>query len=132
MTTDLAFIGQLEESAVAAFTLSQIVLFVGFVIGIGIVSAVAPLAAQALGARDPRMVRRALRVGLRAALMLCFLFVFAQLHGKSLLSLAGQDEQTSTLAQRYPHGPGWSLVSAWRFIAIRNFMCAVNSPEPAL
>ena len=33
----------------------------------GLVSAVAPLAAQAYGAREPRMVRRALRVGLWAA-----------------------------------------------------------------
>ena len=32
----------------------------------GLVSAVAPLAAQAFGARNPRMVRRALRVGLWA------------------------------------------------------------------
>ena len=36
----------------------------------GLVSAVAPLAAQAFGARDPRMVRRALRSGLWAALLI--------------------------------------------------------------
>ena len=50
--------------------LAQIVLFVAFVLGMGLVSAVAPLAAQAFGARQPRMVRRALRVGFWAALML--------------------------------------------------------------
>ena len=64
MTTDLALIGRLGDHVIAAAALAQIVLFVAFVLGMGIVSAVAPLAAQAFGARQPRMVRRALRVGL--------------------------------------------------------------------
>ena len=60
MTTDLALIGRLGDHVVAAAALAQIVLFVAFVLGMGLVSAVAPLAAQAFGARQPRMVRRAL------------------------------------------------------------------------
>ena len=61
MTTDLALIGRLGDGAIAAVGLAHLILFVGFVLGM--VSAVAPLAAQAFGARDPRMVRRSLRVG---------------------------------------------------------------------
>src|SRR5215213_2442659 len=63
MTTDLALIGRLGDEAVAAAALASTVFFVSFTFGMGLVSAVAPLAAQAFGARDPRMVRRALRVG---------------------------------------------------------------------
>src|SRR5688572_6696569 len=70
MTSDLALLGRLGEHVVAAAALAHTVLFGAFVLGMGIVSAVAPLAAQAFGARKPRMVRRALRVGLWAALML--------------------------------------------------------------
>ena len=70
MTTDLALIGRLSDTAVAAASLAHTVFFVAFVIGMGLVSAVAPLAAQALGARQPRIVRRALRVGLWAALLI--------------------------------------------------------------
>ena len=132
MTTDLALIGRLGETAVAAAALGQIVLFVGFVIGLGIVSAVAPLAAQAFGARNPRIVRRSLRVGLWVALMLGIPFAIVQFNGDSLLLFAGQDKQTALLAQRYLDGLGWSLVPAWWFIALRNFMSAVNRPEPAL
>jgi MATE family multidrug resistance protein len=36
----------------------------------GLVSAVAPLAAQAFGARNPHLIRRSLRVGLWAALLI--------------------------------------------------------------
>src|SRR3978361_1465839 len=59
MTTDLALIGRLGDGAVAAVSLAHLILFVGFVGGLGLVSAVSPLAAQAFGARQPRMVRRA-------------------------------------------------------------------------
>src|SRR5580704_18601177 len=54
MTTDLAFIGRLGNEAVAAAALAGTVYWISFTIGMGLVSAVAPLAAQAFGARDPR------------------------------------------------------------------------------
>src|SRR6195952_4990782 len=60
MTTDLALLGRLGDAAVAAAALASSVFFVSFTFGMGLVSAVAPLAAQAFGARDPRMVRRSL------------------------------------------------------------------------
>jgi MATE family multidrug resistance protein len=50
MTTDLALIGRLGDGAVAAVSLAHLILFVGFVFGMGLVSA-ATLAAQAFGAR---------------------------------------------------------------------------------
>src|SRR4051812_14514929 len=63
MTTDLAFIGRLGDAMVAAAALASTVYFISFTLGLGLISAVAPLAAQAFGARDPRMVRRTLRSG---------------------------------------------------------------------
>src|SRR6188768_1900952 len=69
MTTDLALIGRLGDNAVAAVGLAQLILFAGFVFGMGLVSAVAPLASQAFGARQPRLVRRSLRMGLWAAVL---------------------------------------------------------------
>ena len=70
MTTDLAMIGRLGPEALAAASLAHTVLFVSFTVGMGLVSAVAPLAAQAFGARDPPMIRRSLRVGLWVALLI--------------------------------------------------------------
>src|SRR3954467_11333871 len=70
MTTDLALIGRLGDGAVAGVALAHLILFAGFVVGMGPISAVAPLTAQAFGARDPRMVRRALCVGFWAAVLL--------------------------------------------------------------
>src|SRR6202008_3065604 len=40
--------------------------------------------------------------------------------------------QTAALAARYLAGLVWWMIPAWGFIALRNFMGAVNKPEPAL
>ncbi len=132
MTTDLALIGRLGDGAIAAVGLAHLILFVGFVLGMGPVSAVAPLAAQAFGAREPRMVRRSLRVGLWAAVMLGVPVNVAQLWGEDILITAGQSSATAALAARYLTGLAWSMIPAWCFIALRNFMGAVNRPQPAL
>ena len=132
MTTDLALIGRLGDGAIAAVGLAHLILFAGFVFGMGPVSAVAPLTAQAFGARKPRMVRRALRVGLWAAVMLGVPINIAQLWGEEILMAAGQSSDTAALAARYLVGLAWSMIPAWCFIALRNFMGAVNRPEPAL
>ncbi len=132
MTTDLALIGRLGDQAVAAAALAHTVLFTMFVIGMGIVQAVAPLAAQAFGARRPRMVRRALRVGIWAAVILGVPLTWVQLWGDELLVLLGQSRESAALAERYLLGMAWCMVPGWIFMALRNFMSAVNRPEPAL
>src|SRR5271163_1360849 len=58
MTTDLAFIGRLGGEAVAAAALAGTIYFVSFTFGMGLTSAVAPLAAQAFGAGKVHLVRR--------------------------------------------------------------------------
>src|SRR6267143_3506662 len=82
MTTDLALIGRLGDQAVAAAALASSVFFITFTFGMGLVSAVAPLAAQAFGARNPRMVRRALRVGLWTALLISLPMIVPPLYGE--------------------------------------------------
>lgn len=132
MTTDLALLGRMGERVVAASALAHTVLFAAFVLGMGLVSAVAPLASQAFGSRNPRLVRRALRVGLWAAVMLGAPLSLLQLYGRELLIVLGQDDESSVLAARYLQGLAWCLVPGWWFIALRGFMGAVNRPEPAL
>ena len=71
----------------------------------GLVSAVAPLAAQAFGARQPRLVRRALRMGMWAAVLIGIPVNVAQLWGKEFLIAAGQSPDTAADAARYLCGP---------------------------
>jgi len=132
MTTDIAFIGRLGSEALAAASLAHAVFFVSFTFGMGLVSAVAPLAAQAFGARDPRMVRRALRVGLWAALLIALPLMALPFRGEQILLALGQAPMAAHLAQQYLFGLAWGVLPALWFIAIRGFMSAVNRPEPIL
>ncbi len=132
MTTDLALIGRLGNAAVAAAALAGTVFWIGFTFGMGLVSAVAPLAAQAFGARDPRMVRRALRVGLWAALLISLPIMAFPLRGERILLALGQAPAIAAMAQRYLFGLAWGVAPALWFLAIRGFMGAVNRPEPGL
>jgi len=132
MTTDLALIGRLGDVAVAAAALAHTIFFFGFTFGMGLVSAVAPLAAQASGARNPRLVRRALRVGLWAALLMSLPMMALPLYGGQILLVLGQAPATAHLAQRYLSGLSWCAAPALGFLAIRGFMGAVNRPEPGL
>ena len=132
MTTDLILLGRLGDQMVAATALANTILFAAFTIGMGLVSAVAPLASQAFGAREPRMVRRALRVGLWAVLIMGLPLTLAQLWGDRILVALGQSPEVAAIAGRYLAGLCWSLMPAWGFMALRNFMSSVNRPEPAL
>src|SRR5664279_2235148 len=95
MTTDRALIGRLCDEAVAAAALAHTVFFVTFTFGMGFVSAVAPLAAQAFGARNPRQLRRALRVGLWAALVISIPMIMLREYGERILLLLGQAPTTA-------------------------------------
>src|SRR5471032_1938640 len=132
MTTDLALIGRLGDQSVAAAALAHTVYFISFTFGMGLVSAVAPLAAQAFGARNPRLVRRALRVGLWAALLISLPIMLLPLCGEQVLLMLGQAPATAHLAQQYLLGLAWGIAPALWFLAIRGFMGAVNRPEPGL
>ncbi len=132
MTSDLALLGRLGDHVVAASALAHTVLFAAFVVGMGIVSAVSPLASQAFGARQPRMVRRALRVGLWAATLLGIPLSASQIYGEEILLALGQTPDAAALAATYLMGLAWCLVPAWWFIALRGFMQSVNWPEPGL
>jgi MATE family multidrug resistance protein len=78
------------------------------------------------------MVRRALRVGLWAAFILGVPLTLLQFQGEDILIALGQSPEAAVLAGRYLAGMAWAIIPGWTFIAMRNFMGAVNRPEPAL
>jgi MATE family multidrug resistance protein len=131
-TTDLVLIGRISDEAVAAAGLAGIIYFVSFTLGIGLMAAVAPLAAQAFGAGNPALVRRALCTGLWVALFISLPIIAFPLRGEPILRALGQASTTSHLAQDYLFGLAWGVMPALWFQAIRGFMGAVNRPQPIL
>ncbi|MDR3489768.1 MAG: MATE family efflux transporter [Bradyrhizobium sp.] len=132
MTTDLALIGRLGDGAVAAAALAHTIFFVSFTVGMGLMSAVSPLAAQAYGARNPHRVRRSLRVGLWAAFLISLPVMALPFRGEQILLALGQSPAAARPAQQYLFGLVWSILPALWFMAIRGFMSAIHRPEPIL
>src|SRR3954454_17281010 len=110
MTTDIAMIGRFGAEAVAAASLAHTVYFVSFTFGMGLVSAVAPLAAQALGARNPHLIRRSFRVGLWAALLMSLPMMALSFWAEPVLLMLGQAPTTAHLAQDYLAGLVWTML----------------------
>src|ERR1700721_4320301 len=109
MTTDLAFIGRLGDGAVAAAALAHTIFFVSFTVGMGLMSAVSPLAAQAFGARNPHRVRRSLRVGLWAAFLISLPVMALPFWGERILLALGQSPAAAGPAQQYLFGLVWGI-----------------------
>lgn len=131
-TTDLALIGRIGPEALAAAALGATIFLIGFTLGVGLLAPIAPLAAQAFGAKDLAAVRCTLRMGLWAALLLSLPIMAFALHGEQILLAFGQASDVARLAQRYLFGLAWGVVPALWFQGFRNFMAAVHRPQPAL
>jgi MATE family multidrug resistance protein len=78
------------------------------------------------------MVRRSLRTGLWAALLISLPIMAFPLRGEPILRALGQADATAHLAQQYLFGLVWGVAPALWFIAIRGFMGALNKPQPIL
>jgi MATE family multidrug resistance protein len=123
-TTDIIMLGWLGSKYVAAGALANALFICVQLFGIGIVGAVAPMAAQAIGARDRRSVRRTVRAGLWLAVLLFLpLLVFSWNIGHIYRAI-GQDLELTALAETFIHAAVFLLLPAFLFIALRSFLSA--------
>ena len=110
-TTDVVMMGHLGPAALAAGSLGYNLIFPLYLLGLGIILAVAPLVAQALGAGDDQAVRRTFRQGLWAGLALGVPFSMVLWWGEGILVAFGQDPALSAWAAEYLRGrPTFSAV----------------------
>ncbi|MHA7820323.1 MAG: MATE family efflux transporter [Erythrobacter sp.] len=127
---DVIFIARLGENELAASTLA--VSLFGLVLWAlaALTGAVAPLIAEAIGARarTPRPVRRATRMALWLAVIggvagmgVCLLLI-------PLMRLSGQDEALLPLAQEYNIIIVFSLIPMLLAGVLRNFVSALGRP----
>ena len=131
-TTDTIMMGWIGAEALAAGALANH--FYGFfvLIGIGVMSAVAPMVAQALGARRFRHVRRSVRQGLWAAVAVGLPGGFAVWHAEALLTALGQDPVVAAASQDYLRAMVWGFVPFLGYMVLSHFLAAHSRPRPAM
>lgn len=99
--TDFIMLGWLGEQDLAAAALGLNWVWMVQFLGFGILASVGPIAAQALGARSLRLVRRTVRQGFWVALTVTPFLVAAAFHTEPILVLLGQDAALAARAGPY-------------------------------
>lgn len=123
-TTDLILTRWLGAEFLAAASLATSFYNPILLLGVGIVGAVAPLVAQALGRRDIREMRRVVRQGLWVAIALGLLIMPVLWQVRPLMVLLGQDPGVITLAEGFIHACAWLIFPAMGLIVLQSFLAA--------
>ena len=124
--TDVIMTGWLGPNFLAAGTLATTFLMPFLVLGFGIVGAVAPLVAQARGARDIKAVRRVVRQGMWAGILIAAVLIPLLLQLKTIFTALGQDPDATIMAEQYIQIACWMLFPALAIIALRSMLSAFD------
>ncbi|GLQ54572.1 MATE family efflux transporter [Devosia nitrariae] len=126
-TTDVIMMGWLGPRYLAAGALASAFLMPFLLLGIGIVGAVAPLVAQARGARQIKAVRRVVRQGFWVAFVLSALLIPFLLQVGSIFDLLGQNPGTTVLVEQYIQIAVWSVIPQLLIIVLRSLLSAFDA-----
>ncbi|MED6311222.1 MAG: MATE family efflux transporter, partial [Pseudomonadota bacterium] len=127
--TDTILIGRLGGDALAAVGLASTLYIVAYLLCMGILAAVPPLAAQAYGARKPRLMRRTIRQGLWISVMLGILSIGALWPAEQIFLLLGQTPDLAAVSQEYVRAAVWGIVPGLCVIAMRGFISVMDRPN---
>jgi MATE family multidrug resistance protein len=126
-------LGWLSPRALAAGSLGFYLLQPPFVLGVGVVAALSPIAAAKIGAgADPGGIRRATHQALLSALMIAVVTWIALWPTKSILVALGEPPDLAQDAEIYMRGLQWGLAPTLLFFAGRSIFSAFGRPRPTL
>ena len=131
-TTDILMMGWLGPEDLAAGALGMNIYVPLYLFGMGIATVVAPMAAQALGGRDFRGVRRTVRQGFWITLLFAVPFSVIIWNGRWVMLLFGQEADVALRADDYLRAVTWALLPSLWFVVLRCFVTAHSRPRSAL
>jgi MATE family multidrug resistance protein len=129
---DVVMIGRIGPEAMAAGVIGTSVFFSLMLVCMGVVMAVNPLVAQAVGAEEPAEIGRAVRQGLWLATLLGLPLMALLSQAETLLLWAGQAPATAALAADYIQAILWGVLPNLWYTALRGFAEGLGRPRPIL
>ncbi len=124
--TDMVMVGRLGALPLAAAGLGAMLYFTGGVVLQGVLSAVAPLAAHALGAGDRAAAGRIAGAGLALAVLLALPFVAALTSLDQLLQWLGYDAALAGDIGRFLRAIAWGGPAFLGFAVLRSLLAALS------
>jgi len=127
---DTVMVGHVSPSALASVALGHMYFFAFSIFGMGVLFALDPIVAQALGARDELAVRRGLQRGLVLSLLLTVPISLVLLTVRPVLELAGQPIAVISDAAGFVHRNALSVWPFYVFIVLRQTLQAHHRVLP--
>jgi multidrug resistance protein, MATE family len=124
--TNTVMVGSLGSAALAAAGLGASLYFAIAMVCSGILTAVAPLAAHAIGAGDNRRAGRVGGAGLVLAAVLAMPVVAALLMANRLLAVLGYDPALAAEIGRFLGAIAWAAPGFLGFAVVRSFLVAAS------
>lgn len=129
---DVVMVGRLGTEALAAVVLGSTVYFTVALVCVGVLVAVQPTVAQAVGAGDEAAAGRGARQGLWLATFLGVPFTVGLGYMEPVLLWTGQAPETAALAAGYVGAIRWGFVPNLWFTALRGLCEGDGRPRPVL
>jgi MATE family multidrug resistance protein len=131
--TDFMMLGWLSPQALAAGSLGFFLYQPPFLLGIGVVAALSPIAAAKIGAGEKAEgLRRATHQGLLSALLISVVTWIALSQTTAILTAIGEQPDLARDAGTYMRGFQWGLAPNLLFFAGRSVFAALERPRPTL
>jgi multidrug resistance protein, MATE family len=128
--TDTVMVGRLGAVPLAAAGLGATLYFTAGVALQAIVSAVAPLAAHAVGRGDPASAGRIAGEGLIVAVLLAVPFMLGLTFFDRLLVVLGYEAALAAQVGRFLHAIVWGAPAFMAFAALRSLLAALSRTRP--
>ena len=127
---DTIMVGQVSPAALASVALGNMYFFSFSIFGMGVLFALDPIVAQALGARDELAVRRGLQRGLILALVISVPIALVLLTVRPVLELVGQPPEVIPDAAGYVYRNALSVWAFYVFVVLRQTLQAHHRVVP--
>lgn len=128
--TDVMILGRVSADTLAAGALGSNLYFAPMIFGLGLMLATVPMMAHAVGRNrhSVRDLRRTVRQGLWAAVIISIPMWLLLWHGEELLLLMGQEPKLAAEAGAYLHALQWGLLPFYFYIVLRSFITTLERP----
>lgn len=130
--TDVWMISQLGSDELAGATLAFQFYILLWFFGMGVLQAVIPLAARARSQRNPRELRRAVRMGFWISFLFSFPVWCVLFFTESILLLLDQEPELARLAGIYMRVLQWTMLPALLIMAVRGFLTVMERTQIVL
>jgi MATE family multidrug resistance protein len=129
---DTVMMGWLGQDVLAAGGLATMIFMAFMMTGVGLISGVSPLVAEAYGAGQTKRIGQLLRHGLWISLLLSVPGMQMITHLDGLMRQFGQAETTVILSDQYLSVMAWGLFPAIAFATLRGCIVALSEARPVM